>query len=100
MYTKRQRWVPFYLKPTLWAGMSTTQRSESTNTFFDGFVHSKTSLKQFVVQYGRALRCKAEKEFHADTKSFTKMISCVRYLKWRNKCKDYTHLQSLRNFKK
>ncbi|CAA2963280.1 Hypothetical predicted protein [Olea europaea subsp. europaea] len=38
-------WVPCYFKTTFWAGMSTTQRSESMNAFFDGYVHSKTSLK-------------------------------------------------------
>ncbi|XP_022883439.1 protein FAR-RED IMPAIRED RESPONSE 1-like [Olea europaea var. sylvestris] len=48
--------------------MSTMQRSESMNTFFDGYVHSKTSLKQFVEQYKRALRNKVEKEFQADFK--------------------------------
>lgn len=55
-------------------GMSTTQRSESINAFFDGYVHSKTSLKQFVEQYGRALSSKAEKEFQADSKSFYHMV--------------------------
>ncbi|XP_052190008.1 protein FAR1-RELATED SEQUENCE 5-like [Diospyros lotus] len=57
--------------------MSTTQRSESINTFFDGYVHSKTSLKQFVEQYERALRCKVEKEFQADFKSFSQMVLCA-----------------------
>ncbi|XP_022858952.1 protein FAR-RED ELONGATED HYPOCOTYL 3-like [Olea europaea var. sylvestris] len=28
--------------------MSTAQRSESMNAFFDGYIHSKTSLKQFI----------------------------------------------------
>ncbi|CAH9116563.1 unnamed protein product [Cuscuta epithymum] len=77
MYNERNRWVPCYLKPTFWAGMSTTQRSESINAFFDKFVNSKTTLKQFVEQYGCALRDKVEKEFQADTNSFTKMIPCV-----------------------
>ncbi|CAH9089712.1 unnamed protein product [Cuscuta epithymum] len=77
MYNERKRWVPCYLKPTFWAGMSTTQRSESINAFFDKFVNSKTTLKQFVEQYGCALRDKVEKEFQADTSSFTKMIPCV-----------------------
>ncbi|XP_022880776.1 protein FAR1-RELATED SEQUENCE 5-like [Olea europaea var. sylvestris] len=63
LYENRNRWVPCYLKTTFLAGMSTTQRSESMNTFFDGYVHLKTSLKQFVEQYERALRSKVEKEF-------------------------------------
>ncbi|XP_022891675.1 protein FAR1-RELATED SEQUENCE 5-like [Olea europaea var. sylvestris] len=63
LYKNRGRWVPFFLKTTFWARMSTIQRSESMNTFFDGYVHLKTSLKQFVEQYERALRNKVEKEF-------------------------------------
>jgi len=47
------------------------------NAFFDGYVYSKTSLKQFVEQYERALRNKVEKEFHADFKSFSQMIPCA-----------------------
>ncbi|XP_022868809.1 protein FAR1-RELATED SEQUENCE 5-like [Olea europaea var. sylvestris] len=45
LYDNRCRWVPCYLKATFWAGMSTTQKSEGINAFFDGFVHVKTSLK-------------------------------------------------------
>ncbi|XP_022861207.1 protein FAR1-RELATED SEQUENCE 5-like [Olea europaea var. sylvestris] len=77
LYNERSRWVPCFLKTSFWAGMSTTQRSESMNAFFDGYVHSKTSLKQFVEQYERALRSKVEKEFHADFKSFSQMVPCV-----------------------
>ncbi|XP_022876824.1 protein FAR-RED IMPAIRED RESPONSE 1-like [Olea europaea var. sylvestris] len=57
--------------------MSTTQRSESMNAFFDRYVHSKTSLKQFVEQYERALRSKVEKEFQVDFKSYSQMVPCV-----------------------
>ncbi|XP_052181937.1 protein FAR1-RELATED SEQUENCE 9-like [Diospyros lotus] len=77
LYTQRARWVPCFLKTSFWAGMSTTQRSESMNAFFDGYVHSKTSLKQFVEQYERALRSKVEKEFQADVKSFSQMVPCA-----------------------
>ncbi|VVA33674.1 PREDICTED: FAR1-RELATED SEQUENCE [Prunus dulcis] len=34
------------------------------NAFFDGFVNSKTTLKQFVEQYENALLDKVEKENH------------------------------------
>ncbi|XP_022844850.1 protein FAR1-RELATED SEQUENCE 5-like [Olea europaea var. sylvestris] len=77
LYENRGRWVPCFLKTTFWAGMSTTQRSESINAFFDGYVHSKTSLKQFVEQYERALRNKVEKEFQADFKSYSQMVPCA-----------------------
>ncbi|KAL7260688.1 hypothetical protein ACSBR1_006368 [Camellia fascicularis] len=42
--------------------MSTTQRSESIHTFFDGYINSKTTLKQFVEQYENALAKKVENE--------------------------------------
>ncbi|KAH9769761.1 protein FAR1-RELATED SEQUENCE [Citrus sinensis] len=58
-------------------GMSTTQRSESMNAFFDGFVNSKTNMKQFVKQYENALRRKVELEWQADTKCFSKRTPCV-----------------------
>jgi len=47
------------------------------NAFFDGFVHSKTSLKQFVEQYERALKNKVDKEFQADFRSFSQMVPCI-----------------------
>ncbi|KAF5459414.1 hypothetical protein F2P56_023364, partial [Juglans regia] len=48
LYTERESWVPAFLKDCFWAGMSTTQRSESMNAFFDGYVHAKTNLKEEV----------------------------------------------------
>ncbi|KAH9704409.1 protein FAR1-RELATED SEQUENCE [Citrus sinensis] len=77
LYEERHCWVPCYLKGYFWAGMSTTQRSESMNAFFDGFVNSKTNLKQFVKQYENALRRKAELEWQADAKCFSKRTPCV-----------------------
>ncbi|XP_052193891.1 protein FAR1-RELATED SEQUENCE 5-like [Diospyros lotus] len=68
LYKERGRWVPCFVKTSFWARMLTTQRGEGMNAFFDGFVHSKTSLKQFVEQYERAMRCKVEKEFQADVR--------------------------------
>jgi len=59
-----------YVKGIFWAGMSTTQRSESVNAFFDGYVSPTTSLKQFVEQYDNALKSKIEKENKADFASF------------------------------
>lgn len=77
LYVNRARWVPYLLKTMFWVGMSTTQHSESMNAFFDGYVHSKTSLKQFVELYERALRDKVEKEFQADFRSYSQTIPCA-----------------------
>ncbi|PWA53153.1 Protein FAR1-RELATED SEQUENCE 6 [Artemisia annua] len=69
LFKDRRHWVPTFVKDIFWAGMSTTQRSESMNSFFDGYVNSKTSLRQFVEQYDNALKSKIEKETKADFES-------------------------------
>ncbi|XP_056690276.1 protein FAR1-RELATED SEQUENCE 1-like [Spinacia oleracea] len=57
--------------------MSSSQRSESMNAYFDGYVHSKTSLKSFVEQYEMALGDKIEKEIFADAQC---MNADIQYL--------------------
>ncbi|KAG6693423.1 hypothetical protein I3842_09G000900 [Carya illinoinensis] len=51
LYADREQWVPVFLKDYFWAGMSTTQRSESMNAFFDGYVHAKTNLRKIQELY-------------------------------------------------
>ncbi|XP_058185717.1 protein FAR-RED IMPAIRED RESPONSE 1-like [Rhododendron vialii] len=65
LYLERKWWVPAYLNDMFWAGMSSTQRSENINMYFDGYVHSKMTLKQFVGQYENALGNKVESENQA-----------------------------------
>ncbi|CAL5377034.1 unnamed protein product [Camellia sinensis] len=74
LYDERHRWVLVYVKDIFWVGMSTTQRSESMNAFFDGYVNPKTTLKQFVEQYDNTLRSKVEKEKKSDFKSRHKLF--------------------------
>ncbi|XP_058732801.1 protein FAR-RED IMPAIRED RESPONSE 1-like [Vicia villosa] len=38
LYGERGHWVPVYMKDTFFGGLSTTQRSESINSFFDKYV--------------------------------------------------------------
>ncbi|GJU53728.1 FAR-RED impaired response 1-like protein isoform X1 [Tanacetum coccineum] len=77
LFNDRRRWVPIYVKVFFWAGMSTTQRSESMNAFFDGYVNSKTSLRQFVEQYDNALKNKIEKENKADFDSLNSSYKLI-----------------------
>ncbi|XP_042939228.1 protein FAR1-RELATED SEQUENCE 5-like isoform X2 [Carya illinoinensis] len=77
LYLERAHWVPIFLRDHFWAGMSTTQRSESMNAFFDGYVHSKTNLKEFVDQFDNALKRKIENENQAEFLSFSGTIPCV-----------------------
>ncbi|XP_039115339.1 protein FAR1-RELATED SEQUENCE 6-like [Dioscorea cayenensis subsp. rotundata] len=78
LFKIRDRWAPIYVKGLFWAAMSTAQRSESVNAFFDGYVVPTTSLKQFVEQYDDALKSKIEKENKADFASFNSLSDVVR----------------------
>ncbi|KAI9200135.1 hypothetical protein LWI28_003148 [Acer negundo] len=71
LYAEREHWVPAFLKYYFWVGMSTTQQSESMNAFFDGYVHAKTNLKEFVDQFDKVLKKKIENENVADFHSFS-----------------------------
>ncbi|XP_042425819.1 protein FAR1-RELATED SEQUENCE 6-like [Zingiber officinale] len=77
LHEERHRWIPVYVKDNFWAGMPTSQRSESMNAFFDDYVHSKTSLKQFVEQYDNALKKKIENEKHLDFVSFNSTMPLI-----------------------
>ncbi|KAK9936257.1 hypothetical protein M0R45_013107 [Rubus argutus] len=63
-------WIPTYMRDTFFAGMSTTQRSKSINSFFDKYVNKKTTLKEFVRQYCVALQDRQEQEAHADFRTW------------------------------
>lgn len=63
MYEKRQHWVKFYLNHVFQAEMTTTERSESMNAYFDCYVNSNTMLNEFVVQYDKTITaCRAAEE--------------------------------------
>ncbi|XP_041017188.1 protein FAR-RED ELONGATED HYPOCOTYL 3-like [Juglans microcarpa x Juglans regia] len=47
------------------------------NAFFDGNVHAKTNLKEFVDQFDNALKKKIENETAADFHSFSVTIPCI-----------------------
>ncbi|XP_042956374.1 protein FAR-RED ELONGATED HYPOCOTYL 3-like [Carya illinoinensis] len=47
------------------------------NAFFDGYVHSRTNLKEFVDQFDNALKKKIENENLADFQSFNVTIPCI-----------------------
>ncbi|KAI8538105.1 hypothetical protein RHMOL_Rhmol09G0076400 [Rhododendron molle] len=98
LYEERHRWVPAFVKDIFWAGMSTTQRSESMNAFFDGYIHSKTTLKEFVGQYDNVLHNKVQKEDEEDARSFNVQVKNVSPYGFENqfqeaytigKCKDF-----------
>ncbi|KAK2992644.1 hypothetical protein RJ640_023954 [Escallonia rubra] len=62
MYKIRQHWVKVYSKDTFFAGMTTSGRSESIHSYFDGFVDSSTMLNEFVVQYDEVVKSRRKAE--------------------------------------
>jgi len=62
LYEEREHWVPVYMNDTFFGGLSTTQRSENINSFFDKYVCKKTTLKEFVEKYKVALHDREEAE--------------------------------------
>ncbi|KAL0289321.1 UNVERIFIED_CONTAM: protein FAR-RED IMPAIRED RESPONSE 1 [Sesamum angustifolium] len=66
MYVDRKKWVPTFMRDIFLAGLSTYQRSESVNSFFDKYIHKKINLKEFVRQYGAILQNRYEEEDMAD----------------------------------
>ncbi|KAK2969093.1 hypothetical protein RJ640_013780, partial [Escallonia rubra] len=55
MYNLRAHWAKPFLKDTFFAGMTTSGRSESIHSFFDGYVNANTMLNEFVVKYDNAV---------------------------------------------
>lgn len=68
LFQIREMWVPVYCRDTFFAGMRTTQRSESMNAFFDHFVHSGTTLREFIMKFQEAVDARVEEcereDFH------------------------------------
>ncbi|XP_041025521.1 protein FAR-RED IMPAIRED RESPONSE 1-like [Juglans microcarpa x Juglans regia] len=62
------------------------------NAFFDGYVHARTNLKEFVDQFDNALKKKIENENQADFNSFNFTVPCISHLAFEKKFQDvYTN---------
>uniref|UniRef100_A0A803MSB5 Zinc finger PMZ-type domain-containing protein n=1 Tax=Chenopodium quinoa TaxID=63459 RepID=A0A803MSB5_CHEQI len=61
-YEIRDRWAPGHWRGTIWAGMSSTQRSEGMNRVFKTYVSLNVGLTQFVKQYEATMKEKVEEE--------------------------------------
>ncbi|XP_020088809.1 protein FAR1-RELATED SEQUENCE 6-like isoform X2 [Ananas comosus] len=70
LYEHRKQWAPVFVNHSFWAGMSTIKRNEKFDTFFEGQMSSKTSLKAFLDQYDAVLKSRLEKETYEDLQSF------------------------------
>ncbi|KAL2935497.1 Protein FAR1-RELATED SEQUENCE 6 [Bienertia sinuspersici] len=68
LFVERSMWVLAYMKDQYWAGMRTTQRVESINSFFDKFVTRQTRLCEFGEKYVAAVERRIMQEKEADEK--------------------------------
>ncbi|XP_073022750.1 protein FAR1-RELATED SEQUENCE 5-like [Primulina eburnea] len=66
MYELRHKWVPAYFNLVFSAGMSSSQRSESSHSFFKKYVCSNNSLMDFVIRFNKALRHQRHNELVAE----------------------------------
>ncbi|PSS05809.1 Protein FAR-RED IMPAIRED RESPONSE like [Actinidia chinensis var. chinensis] len=92
LYEDRKKWVPTYMRDTFLAGMSTPQRAESVNSFFDKYIHKKITLKEFVKQYGTILQNRYEEEAIADFDTWHKQPALRSPSPWEKQMSTvYTH---------
>ncbi|GMH17647.1 hypothetical protein Nepgr_019488 [Nepenthes gracilis] len=69
LYEDRERWAPVYLKEMFLAGFFGSQASEPVIPIFDGFIHEKTSLKEFLDVYDLVREKKRHEESLLDSES-------------------------------
>uniref|UniRef100_A0A7N0T3E6 SWIM-type domain-containing protein n=1 Tax=Kalanchoe fedtschenkoi TaxID=63787 RepID=A0A7N0T3E6_KALFE len=117
MYNLRVFWVKVYLKDCFTAGVTTSGRSESMNSYFDGYVNSNTMLNDFVKQYDKAVEARRIKEEEEDFRTieshavsltnypveehvarlYTRNLFEIFKLEWK-KSFDYIHKKSNKGF--
>ncbi|RYR09108.1 hypothetical protein Ahy_B05g077205 [Arachis hypogaea] len=98
LYEDRHIWVPIYLDHHFWAGMRSTQRSESIHSFFNKFITRNSSLIQFVKQYDNCLGSREQAERESDAADFHTVIPCATKSSIEAQFQDvYTH-QKFRKF--
>ncbi|RYR79527.1 hypothetical protein Ahy_A01g004336 [Arachis hypogaea] len=77
LYEDRHIWVPIYLDHHFWAGMRSTQRSESMHSFFNKYITRNSSLIQFVKQYDNCLGSREQAKRESDAADFHTVIPCA-----------------------
>ncbi|KAK2980533.1 hypothetical protein RJ640_015918 [Escallonia rubra] len=69
MYNLLAHWAKSFPKDTFFAGMTTSGRSESIHSFFDGYVNSNTILNEFVLKYDKVVYSRRYDEEDEDFKT-------------------------------
>jgi hypothetical protein len=66
-YRIRESWIPaFFMDISLAGVLRTTSRSESSNSFFNRFIHRKLCFVKFWLRFYTALECQRHDELKAD----------------------------------
>ncbi|CAH1417116.1 unnamed protein product [Lactuca virosa] len=92
LYEDRKKWVPSFMRDVFLAGMSTPQRGESVNSFFDKYIHKKVTLKEFVKQYATILQNRYDEEALADFDTWHKQPALKSPSPWEKQMSSiYTH---------
>ncbi|KAL3697381.1 hypothetical protein R1sor_011457 [Riccia sorocarpa] len=73
LFKLRERWCPVYLRSYFFAGMASTQRSESLNALMDFFMTAQTQLHEFIDAFDQVVgsRLEARKIAHVRDKLST-----------------------------
>lgn len=79
MYLIRHKWIRAYTKLHFSAGMTTTSRSESMNSFFDEYVNATTGLKEFIENSQKALKRQYLRENEADYETIYKNRTLITF---------------------
>ncbi|XP_009798614.1 protein FAR1-RELATED SEQUENCE 5 isoform X2 [Nicotiana tabacum] len=66
MYDARQHWVPIYLRDTFFGETSIAKTSDTTNSFFDGYIDASTNIHILMTRYEKATASRHEKEVKAE----------------------------------
>ncbi|QHN91239.1 Protein FAR-RED IMPAIRED RESPONSE [Arachis hypogaea] len=75
--SKQIKQVSIYLDHHFWAGMRSTQRSESMHSFFNKFITQNSSLIQFVKQHDNCLGSREQAERKSNDADFHTVIPCA-----------------------
>ncbi|XP_015946838.1 protein FAR1-RELATED SEQUENCE 5 isoform X1 [Arachis duranensis] len=66
MYRNRHQWVPVYLRDTFFGDLSAIHGSDTSSSYFDGFINATTTVQTLIKQYEKGVADRYEKEVKED----------------------------------
>ncbi|XP_060672779.1 protein FAR1-RELATED SEQUENCE 5-like [Ziziphus jujuba] len=77
IFELRSRWVPAYVNHIFLAGMSSSQRVESSHAFFKKYVSKRNLLMDFILRFNRALAHQRHEELGVDHVDINEKLASV-----------------------